>query len=278
MDVDLRKYILGDYIILNNIDTWPISARRYLDEKKEIIHNYFNEDNRIELIKIQKVEGYENSYFETNVFEKDFENIKKFFLKLFFVNDRKFIVFHATRLTNYELENIINNGLCISSVNFINNKIKQLRYENIITLNEEKDIIMSHSLNFGSKTRNARINKLYFNIGDLDISFIDGDRMHDSSGLYDYFSLYGGEIIGDVIKKHETLNQKLKKVTKPYIIVCSVSNSIVYDSFCFNIDNIIKYYIFNERELKFSLYTESNNDIDVLETCYVDETSKIIVR
>ncbi len=276
MNVDLKKYYDENYIILNKIDTWPDSAKKYLDDNIQIIKNYFYEDAKIERIKIEKKDDYEDIYDITNNYLKAFNDIEFEFKRLFFEPNRNFIVYHATRLTDFELNDIHHHGLSISSLKFINDKINLLYANNVITEEEKLLLLKSHSLNEGKFTREARINKLYFVIGDEDISYIEENNQHNPSNLYDYFDIYGGEIIGDVIKKDANLKRKFKKVSKPYILVNLASSSLVYDNLKCYMEKIIRYYVFRNFELCFSLYTEDASDINFLCACLVDENSKII--
>lgn len=249
MNIKLRDYG-KNYLLINNIKTWPKQWCDYIEENIEIINDYFV--------------GRKKSNSSSLYTNKNYEDIESKFKEILLNTDCELICYHATRLVNYEVEDIKQNGLMISTEDFINKKIDLLKKNSLIN-DEERDILKKINLLNKPEQKKIRENKINFCYGKQIIN-LDKDN---NLSLYNFYANYGGEIIfKGLLKKYDDLQQKLNEISKPYLIICSIK-------LC-NIENVVESwgpelieYFYkkgcNEINKQFSITSNYSKLLDIIE-------------
>lgn len=254
MNIELRKYG-EEYLILNNIETWPKEWCDYIKENIEIIEDYFDE---------RKKSNYSSLY--TN---KNYEDIESKFKEILLNTDCELICYHATRLVDYEVEDIKQNGLATSTEDLINKKIDLLKRNSLIN-DEERDILKKINLLNKPEQKKIRENKINFCYGKQKINL----HKDNNSSLYNFYANYGGEIINfGLLKENKDLQQKLNKLSKPYLIICSIKLCNIEDAVRSWAPELIEYFYkkgCNEINKQFSITSNYSKVLDIIE---IDENS-----
>lgn len=259
MNVKLRKYG-EEYLILNNIKTWPKEWVNYINDNIEIIQKYFSELENI-ISNLLYIPKYYNL----------FEDIKNGFKEIILNSNCELICFHATRLVNHEVEKIKQSGLTISTEDFIIKKIDLLAEKSLINV-EETEILKKYNLLNYSCSRQSRENRLYFTCGEQKINF---DKENNSE-LYFLYKNYGGEIIyRGLLKKEEDLQKKLNQISEPYLIICSIKISNIKNEISVWIDDLIKFYLKKGNSIMSKDFSINSNCSKILDLIEVDENSKL---
>ena len=265
VNVDVNKYISPNLIFLDNPKTWPIESTNYLRDNKGIIKKYFAEDKRIEQGKANKnSKNYHKFVGMSNKYQDSFDEIKNNFMELLFDLKYKFVIYHATRLMDYEVDNIRRNGLKLSSKDFIKQKIDDL-YQNKIISKNEYDIINEKNLLKSKEQIIKRENQIWAAIGSQDFRYIEGDNSVDPSGFYNLLYNYGGEIIYKGIINNKELLNKLRSNSKPYFIIILAESSMICDNIYTLGEKIIKFYFKKTDRINNDILCKDESEISILD-------------
>lgn len=272
MNVKLDKY-KDVYIILNDFSTWPKSWTTFLEENRETMELYNRRYKEIEEQKLDKEKFYEQNI--VNEYSNSMQDIEGKFSDIFYKEEKELLCFHATRLMDYEVENVKTEGLKIFSKDNISNKIDDLYKHNIINESERNLLQINYKTNH-VKQIDVTKNRLYFVFGHQDIR-CSTDNM---SVLHPFLLNYGGEAIFkcfdrelDGSPKKELLN-KLNSLSKPYIVISKTKILQLWERYGEQLfDLIIKHYIENQPNKIYNEFNTSQTNVSCLEIVEVDENS-----
>lgn len=244
----IDKFKNKGYIFLEDPKTWPKDWISLIEKNRELIINYLDEDAAIleERNKLKESgRESENKYDVENSFSKKIGRFTKTFKALILSTNQQILCYHTTRLMDYEVELIKQNGLKKCSLELRKEKIDNLLEHNIINKNE-------YGILSNRKNNPLIISPMRLNNTDL-IWCYNAFAINDYEDCGYFFNDYGGEMIDQASFSSE-LKVKLQKASKPYIVVCvdkmsffvAKSNKNEREYF----ENIIKPYITND-EIKF---------------------------
>lgn len=267
-NVNFNTY-LNSAIVLNDVETWPREWILFLEKNRKEIEKYIFREKEIEINK-KKLDDATvvNEYNSTK------KKIEAAFSNLFFNERYEFYCFHATRLMNYEADNIQQEGLENCSEEAIRLKIDNLLNHKLINKTEYELIISSNFLNV-ERQKLLRENRLYFIFGNQDIRYVEDN----SSAIWTFLSNYGGEVIhlGLASIGNETLISKLNKNSKPYLVICKMKMSILKEQFEYCLFNtFIKSYFDKKVDKIENEFYVCGNCVDCVDIVELDDSSKII--
>lgn len=272
MNVKLDKY-KSKYIILNDFSTWNKSWITLLEENREIMELYIRRDKEIEKQNRDKGAGYDP--LAVNNYYSEIQCLQKKFSEIFYKEEKELLCFHATRLMDYEVEDIKAEGLNCCSEESINNKINNLFKRSIIN-DYEHNLLQSNNVINDAEQFRVRKHKLYFIFGYQDIRCSTANL----SALDPFLLNYGGEAIyryfdretGNSPKKE--LLEKLNSLSKPYIVISKFKTQELEERFGDQLfDTIMMKYIENvPNKISNEFYTLKTN-VSCLDVIEVDENS-----
>lgn len=267
-NVDFSRYACFA-IVLNDFETWPNEWILFLDKNRIEIEKYLFREKEIEINK-KKLDDVTavNEYTPTK------KKIEAAFSNLFFDEKYEFYCFHATRLMDYEVDNIQREGLENCTEEFIRLKIDNLLNHKFINKTEYELVISSNFLNV-KKQKPLRENRLYFIFGNQDIRYVEDNQ----SVIWTFLSNYGGEVIHRGLESigNETLISKLNKNSKPYLVICKMKMSILKEQFDYRLfDTFIKPYINKEMDVIKNEFYIFDNCVDCVDVVELDDSSEII--
>ena len=270
MDLRVRNYIKKDEIIINCFDTWPNSLKSLMCENYELINNFRKREK--ELLSLEERYKHENNTYEIfsliNEFYNTFNELKEKFYNILLSENKPLICFHASRYTNKEKDRIRMYGLKTSSKDNLIDRIENLLKDGYID-EVESQFLKKHNLLI--KQDNMRENQLWVTVGNVNIAYCS------YSGLFNFYDNYGGEIQYFCIENH-SLGEKLKKLSKPYLVVLKLCpTQIVECGLRILVDNIFNRINFeNSEQVEYEFFTTEPNVLieDIIE---IDQNSKIII-
>ena len=193
--IEMLKF--DNHIILDSIETWPSEIVEVIQADLRQLECYIRvEDDYEEKIKsdpILKITRYEN------VFKSYWIKASKLIDEI--LCNKKIISFHCTRLVDYEISDILKNGLKPLDGDFSIKRIKELFDNGLISEKSSQELKKNN--NCYDENREGM---LFF------FHFIK--TLKDESGLEYLFRYWGGEAI---YRNHKE-NEELKTIGKPCII------------------------------------------------------------
>ncbi len=196
--------ISGKHVVMDLVESWPSSVLNILDNNRKIIKKYLDKEKRVELLSRENVEI--RCFPPCNPYKQQYSKVEKKITDILMA--QSFIGFHATRLTQKEISNIILDGLQPLSIELLKRKVDILVQDNQISAYDAELIIKN---NEAQERYREGIVCLFHCISTL----------KHSGGLNDLFSYWGGEAIYRYFKGNTTpLN--LKHIGIPCIVVCSL--------------------------------------------------------
>lgn len=253
----IDKFKNKGYIFLEDPKTWPKDWISLIEKNRELIINYLYEDAAIsEERKRLKESGCEseNNYDVENSFSKEYSRFTKSFNSLILSTNQQILCYHSTRLMDYEVELIKQNGLRKCTQELRKEKIDNLLSNNIIDNQTYQSLNKENILNVKGE---ARLNLTYvlwgYNI--LDISY-DGQYAN-------FLNYYGGEMIDELCSND--IKNKLQKISKPYVVLCNKELNILLDKSNNSLDlsfYLIRVYFYDDSKYKF--FSFALRDMDSL--------------
>lgn len=253
----IDKFKNKGYIFLENPKTWPTDWISLIEKNRELIINYLAEGHAIinEQEELKK-SGHEDEidYFKQNKYNIEFTEFTKSFNALILSTNQQILCYHATRLMDYEVELIKQNGLRKCTQELRKEKIDNLLSNNIIDNQTYESLNKENILNVKGE---ARLNLTYvlwgYNI--LDIS--------DDGQYANFLNYYGGEVVYKLCPDH--IEKKLQQLSKPYVVLCNKELNILLDKSNNNLDlsfYLIRVYFYDDPEKKF--FSFALRDMDSL--------------
>lgn len=211
--IDINKYIDDNTIVFNCLETW---CGEFKDMPQKIINN--------------KIEIQDFVY----CLEKSNVDV---------------LCYHATRLTNEEIDNIKENGMLLPNKDTLYRKINNNKY----LIPEEKEILVNNL-----RLENNRVNMQFF------FTEHKGKTIYDNNDVSEPLNNYGGEIICN--NKTREIIDKMDKYSYPCIIVAKVKcKDILPYNFYQIIENIFKNIDNNLSEIALGISTRvSAKVLDVI--------------
>lgn len=268
MRIDLRRYLYEDTVILNMADTWPKEWVELLDKNKRLIRNYKYMQTRNNTLqsKAYSYHPYKTEYLNRkNKYYDAYEALKIEFGNLIRKFNKTFLCYHASRYMREEIEDIIANGLNVSTQKSVRYRLNNLLGNDYISLVECKSLYENNLL----QTQVTRNNLLYFTLGNVDVSY------PNSYDLFNLYNNFGGEIIYETIEGTE-LAKRLNSSSVPCLVIAGIKSDMVDD---FNlhkiVDNIFRLYCKKyTSKISAEIYV-SNNITDIRSIITVDNKTKL---
>ncbi len=176
IDVIKNDVFPNNHIIIDQHVSWPKALTFLLTESKEILLRFLNEEKSIDEAAVEdvilRVQRPNNKY----QYEWDciLEKVKRI------INKCMFIGFHCTRLTEIEVNDILQNGLSPLNEDLLSLKLGVLLAENLIDQNEFDKMLLNKKI--GDEGRR-----------NLVFTFHELKTLTDESGLKRLFRCWGGE-------------------------------------------------------------------------------------
>ena len=269
MDLKVRKYRKNDEIIINCFDTWSKTLKKLVNDNRKLIKKYRKREKQISILtekyknenKIYKIPDLKNQFYEL------YNDLKEKFYNILITENKELICFHASRFTCYEVERIKIEGLKTSSISNLMNRIDNLIRDGFID-ESEGDLLRNNHLLMNKN--NMRENQIWVTLGNVNISY------DINSGLYNFYNNYGGEIQYFRTEKLY-LGEKLKKLSKPYLIVLKLRpTQIIKYGLKELVENIFnRIDIENSNQVEYEFFTTEEN-VPIEDFIEIDENSKII--
>jgi predicted nucleic acid-binding protein len=234
-------------IDIENINSWPKDFLDLLRKNKDMVVNYHQRREEIELICQEDVMARMCPPINEHVaaykqLAQQLENI---------LGAVKFMVFHCTRLTEHEAQNIKNNGLMILTSELVHTRIEQAFEQGLLSLDEKEYLISSEQIagNLNNKW-GERTGMLWF--------CSTKSILLDGCGLHRLFRSWGGEAIYAGHEEDPKISDRLRQIGRPCIVRCSVPFSNT-NHFCVNFSEyLISFFVSEEIE-----YPEPSHEFDV---------------
>lgn len=157
----IDKFKNKGYIFLEDPKTWPTDWISLIEKNRELIINYLAEGHAIinEQEELKK-SGHEDEidYFKQNKYNIEFTEFTKSFNALILSTNQQILCYHATRLMDYEVELIKQNGLRKCTQELRKEKIDNLLSNNIIDNQTYESLNKENILNVKGE---ARLNLTY---------------------------------------------------------------------------------------------------------------------
>lgn len=190
-----------DHIILDQIFTWPKKIVELISNSKVDLQNYLIEARRIDKLAREIVEYRWNR--PQNKYATKWNNLVN--LIEFELQEAKIIGFHCSRLMDFEILDIIENGIEPLSLEFSNSRIRKL-YKNSLISEELRDNLIDKK----ELSAENRVGHTFF--------FHCTSTLKDEMGLCRLFKSWGGE----AIYLNNEKNTALQEIGIPSIVVASL--------------------------------------------------------
>ena len=243
--------LIDDRIVIDILETWPNQIFSYIRKKEEIIKYYLQLDHDIELK--QRSNPDLRVFIPENKYQKEYieiaNNIDNELSKF------KFVGFHCTNLISWEVISILKEGLEPLSPDLVKKKLKILK-ENDIIDSEQYYFLLSNNL---ANENNRRDMAWFF--------LCSSTLKYDQSGLIHLLSLWGGESIYRTIEQDYGIEEILKSIGKPSIVLLDLSYN---DYHCYSSETLA------QRMIKIYMNRNINNEKPYDSDCNKRENISVI--
>lgn len=269
-EYDIDEYLVDNCVLINKPSTYPKQWLEFLSQHKKLIRNFrYVETFNFNAHERAKIEGRDCSRIhEKNKFTEDYNSIVDEFADMILSSNMDFLCFHATRLTNNEIESIKKNGLrtfdCDSVFEY---KYKPLYENGYITKDELNELKRLNLL----KNQFDRAKLIYLRVGYNDIKFAKDNK----TGNYNLYNNYGGEITYSNLE-NTPLGNKLKDISYPCSIILKIKCN---KNECHDMAGKILQCINTQEIRECAITVITNKDkIPVLDVIKVDEKSRLVSK
>jgi len=192
---------IDNHIILDNLQTWPIEILNILDSAKDDIEKFIIEERRIDKLGEEIIEyRFDRPYNDYSPkWDRTLESVNSI------LEHQTIVGFHCTRLMDYEISDVLNNGLIPLNFEFAKKRINKLYDLNNISTELKNNLINKPEL-----IDKSRVNRTFF--------FHCISTLKDKSGLSRLFKYWGGEAMYLCFEN----NTKLQEIGIPCIILASL--------------------------------------------------------
>ena len=199
--MDLLSYLksnsdFDNHIIIDQITTWPESIYNLIDSSKSDLKNYINEKKRIE-----EISNWANR--PKNAYEDKWNSVVDLIGS--YLQGKKLIGFHCSRLMDDEIENILANGLVPLNSNFAKQRINTVYERGLITSDLKERLLVKEE-----PSEEYREGTIHF--------FHNTSTFRKEMLLHLLFKSWGGEAIYSGFEQ----DKSLQKIGIPCIIVASI--------------------------------------------------------
>jgi len=192
---------IGNHIILDQLSSWPKNILQLIEKQEYSLRCYLQEEKRIDnLCRTDLKIRYnrpQNPFGE--IWIEVVDTIEAV------LQDFKIVGFHCTRLMDYEIKNVIENGLIPLDINFANNRINTLFDNGLISEELRNQIIDKAEL-----SEDIRAGKIF--------TFHCLSTLKEECSFNKLFGLWGGESIYQYLKDSKELSQ----IGIPCIVLASI--------------------------------------------------------
>lgn len=221
-------------IDLEDINTWPSNFCEELWKNKELIVSYHQEKIRVD--RMAKDDLFVRSNPPDNIHEDNYNLFVGMLEKI--VCGRSIVVYHCTRLTSYEIEDIKKNGLRMLTPDLVKTRIERATENSLLGQDECSYLLHSeHIRNNLSESVGKRLNMIFFCSAK---SVLKNER-----GVGRFFRCWGGEAIYMGHEDDPTISHRLRTIGKPCIIKCAVPFSDTGRIHAGLVQCMISYFILN---------------------------------
>lgn len=198
------ELIFDRHLIIDQISTWPSEIVNLIESARNDLLNNLKEEARIDNLAIKNVEYRYNRPF--NKYKESWCKVVELIENE--LKETKIIGFHCTRLMDYEISDIIENGLRPLDPNFSNSRIETL-FDNMLITYEFKNKLIDK----GELSAKYRTNRTFF--------FHCISTLTDEFGLCRLFKSWGGE----AMYFNNENGTALQEIGIPCIVVASINRT-----------------------------------------------------
>lgn len=237
-----RRLDFQNHIVLDWPVTWPVSIISLIEKEQKNLKAFLKEKKRIEKVRSQsknicdRVKKYENEF--KMYWDKTIYNIQEIIKNEFIVG------IHCSRLIDYEIEEIKNNGLQILNSENAIDKINTAFNKGFLS-NESRNDLLKIDV-FNDNDRKGML-----------CCFLCFSTLKESEGIDCFFESWGGESIYYFAKRKE----ELKKIGMPCLVLLSIKISEL--SFFYKLSEIMLLIFFNASDAT-DPNTELEKDTEVI--------------
>lgn len=195
---------IENHIILDQINSWPKTVLELIENHEQSLKGYLQEEKRIE--KIGRTDLKIRYNRPQNPFGVEWVEVADKVDEI--LQEYKIVGFHCTKLMDYEIKDVIKNGLIPLDKDFANTRINILFDKGFISKELRNKIISKAELS--EKIRAGRI-----------FVFHCLSTLKDEWGLNKLFGFWGGESIYQYLKN----STELRQIGIPCIVVTSIKIS-----------------------------------------------------
>ncbi len=196
---------------IEDLGSWPSEFKQEAIRNKPLIVSFNRERLNIEQRCMEDV------FLRINPPENKF---KQSYLKLMakleiLLTPHQIVVYHCTRLTREEIENIKQEGLQVLSAGLVHKRLHECLSNGYLEQREYEYFMNSQSLSESLDNRHgARSNKICF--------CANRTVLRDCGAVYRLFRSWGGEAIYREFENNTSIGNKLRLIGVPCIVVCTI--------------------------------------------------------
>jgi len=202
--VIVKELSLYKHIIIDASETWPQELVNLLQQSKELLMNYLEEEKSIDEAAIENVILRVNR--PNNRFQQEWDEAILRIKSI--ISNSRFIGFHCTRLTMDEINDVLLNGLRPLNEELLSKKLKMLLDSKTIDDDEYHDMLVNKKVN-----EEGRKGKVF--------TFHELNTLNDESGLKRLFRCWGGEYFYYGNEDNNDFRDKYFNIGKATILLTS---------------------------------------------------------
>ncbi|MBE7646139.1 hypothetical protein [Tenacibaculum finnmarkense] len=190
-----------NHIIFDNIESWPSEIIDIIKNNENLLKEFLKKESHIDKLAIEDVMLRYNR--PENIYRKQWDIIINEIDNM--LEQYSIVGIHCTKLLDWEIEDIKQNGLKPLSKTCIKNKIEKAFKQNFLSIRLKDKLINKKEVNEDNRKGNIYV-------------FHCLENLRDERGLNRLFGLWGGESLYSYIKD----NQELKNIGTPCIAFTSI--------------------------------------------------------
>lgn len=222
MNKHIKNYISDNDIFVNNLGTYNTNLKNYVDSNIKVISTYKKYSKFVNKCGLYK-NNYK-AYDRIQLLKNKFKNDIKLFDDLVnevceMIENCWFIIYHLTRLTDFECNKIEREGLSPTTKNSMIKKINDLNLDNVY-----KDFLIN---GISNKLTLKDENLIYMKIGTYSVN-----RKGANTDLKVFLTKWGGECISDLyIDSNDSraayIKSYLNEHTNPKLVICRIKGRYI---------------------------------------------------
>lgn len=181
---------IKNHIILDKLESWPNKVLKLIKDSENELQGFFREEHRIDKLGRNDLSVRYNR--PHNIYSEEWNRITTSIEEI--LKEYLIVGIHCTKLMDYEISDIINNGLRPLNKDFANQRVEKLYKKGLISKDLKNKLENKEELI--AKNRNGKI-----------FVFHCLSTLKDESGLNRLLGYWGGESLYAYIKNTKELKQ-----------------------------------------------------------------------